>query len=123
MEQRYSLAHHVTSHECTVTVVMLEERNESGRNRTNLLRSNVHEVYLCGRNNGEVGILTALNDVADECSIGTEGCVALTDNVILLLFRGKINHILVLEVYNSVVNLTVRSLYEAEVVDLCIYAE
>ena len=46
MEQRHSLAHHVTSHERTVTVVVLEERNESGRNRTDLLRSNVHEVYL-----------------------------------------------------------------------------
>ena len=31
VKQRNSLAHHVTSHQCAVTIVMLQERNQTGR--------------------------------------------------------------------------------------------
>ena len=38
MEQRYCLTHHVTSHQSTVTVIMLQERNQAGTHRGDLLR-------------------------------------------------------------------------------------
>ena len=123
MQQRNGLAHHVTSHQCTVTVVVLQERNKASRNRANLLRSHVHQVNICRRHNGEVGILTTLNEVADESAIGTQRSVTLTDDVILLFLSGKINHIFVLQVNYAVNNLSIRCLDEAEVVDSGIYTE
>ena len=46
VEQWHCLAHHVTSHECTVTVVVLQERDKTCRYRCNLLRRDIHEVYV-----------------------------------------------------------------------------
>ena len=46
VEQRYCLAHHVRSHQCAVSVIVLQERNQAGSYRGNLLRSHVHKIHL-----------------------------------------------------------------------------
>ena len=45
-EQGNSLAHHVRSHQRTVSVIMLKERNQRGCDRSDLLRGDVHQVNL-----------------------------------------------------------------------------
>ena len=45
-QKRNSLTHHVRTHQCTVGVVVLEERNERSGNRGNLLRSHIDKVHL-----------------------------------------------------------------------------
>ena len=66
MKQRNSLTHHVRSHQCTVSIIVLQERNKACCDRGYLLRSHVHQVNLIRSNNREVGILTALHISADE---------------------------------------------------------
>ena len=75
------------------------------------------------RNHREVGILTALDNVADECSIIIKRSITLTYDVVLFLLSRQVNNILVLKVGNTVDNLTVRSLDEAQLVNLCIYTK
>ena len=123
VEQRHSLAHHVTSHQGAVTVVVLQERNEAGRYRGNLLRADIHEVHLIGRNNRIISILTALDHLADEVSVGRKGRVALTDNLLFLFLGGEIDDVVVVHIDNRIVHLAVRSDDEAQVVDLGIDAE
>ena len=45
-EEWNCLAHHVRTHECTVSIVVLEEWDEGSSNRCNLLWSNIDEVNL-----------------------------------------------------------------------------
>ena len=45
-EQRHALALHVRAHERAVRVVVLEERNQTGSDRDELLRRDVHVVDL-----------------------------------------------------------------------------
>ena len=47
--QRHRLALHVGAHQRAVGVVVLEERDQSGRHRDQLLGRHVHEVDLAGR--------------------------------------------------------------------------
>ena len=107
MEQGHSLAHHVTSHQCAVTVVVLQEGNKACRYRCNLLRRHVHEVYLGGLHHGEVGILATLYHIADKGSVFVQRRVALSDDVVFFFFGGKIHQVLVVEVYHTVSNLAI----------------
>ena len=46
---RHSLTLHVRTHQCTVRVIMLQERNQGCSNRYNLTRTYVHIIYLFRR--------------------------------------------------------------------------
>ena len=102
---------------------MLQEGNQAGSNRSNLLRCHVHQINLSGRNNRIVIVATALNHLADKCTVFTQGGVTLTDNQFLLLFCTIISNAFGRKVYNTVLYLSIRSLNETEVVDLCIYTK
>ena len=123
VEQRNGLAHHVTSHQGTVTVVMLEERDKSCRHRGNLLRRDIHKVDILWRHYRIIGILTALDSLADERTIVVQRSITLTDNLLLFLLSGEVDNILILHVDLCVLNLSIRSNDKSEVVDLCIHAE
>ena len=58
LQQRNCLAHHVRTHQRTVGIVMLQERNQRGRNRSNLLGRYVHQFHFIRRYNRIVGVLT-----------------------------------------------------------------
>ena len=121
--QRNGLAHHVRSHQCTVGIIVLQEGNHAGSDRSDLLGSNVHEVDLRRGHHGIVVVLTALHDLTDERAVVSQGRVALTDHQTLFLFGRHIAHALVGEVYHGVLHLAVGGLNEAEVVDLGKHAE
>ena len=84
--QRNCLTHHVRSHQCTVGVVVFQERNQRSCDRGNLLRSHIHQFNFRGRNNGIVGILTTLYFVTDEGSVVIQRSVTLADNLLFLFF-------------------------------------
>ncbi len=98
MEQRHGLTHHVTSHQGAVTIIVLQERNEASRDRSDLLRTHVHKIHLVGGHHWIIGILTAFHHLADEMSVGSERRVALTDNLVFLLFCRQINDVFVIHV-------------------------
>ena len=103
-----------------VSIVVFQERNQRSGDRGNLLWRNIHQVYLRRRHNGEVGILTTLNNRTDEGTIIVQRCITLTDNVVLFLFGSQINDIVVVQVGNTILHLTVRSRDKAKLVNLCI---
>ena len=67
--------------------------------------------------------MAALHLIADKGAIGTQGRIALTDDLAFFFFGREINNVFVLEVYHRIGYLAVRRFDEAEVVDLSIYAE
>ena len=123
MKQWHCLAHHVRTHQRTVGVVVLEERNQACRNRSNLHWRHVHKLNLVGSNHREVGIETRLNLGADKRTVVVERSVALCNNLAFLSLGSQINNIVVLEVDNAVCHLTVRSLDKAKLINLCINAK
>ena len=99
---------------------MLKERNERCGNGSNLLRRNIHEVNIHWRNYWEVGILTALHHVANECSIIVKWSITLSDNVVFLLLCCQIYHLVVVEVCHTIFHLSVWGLDKSKLIDLCI---
>ena len=135
-QQRHGLLLHVGAHERPVGVVVLEERDERGAHRDDLLRRHVHELDLGRRHRGDLGgggeVDVALelepqvgqrhglrrtpgqDTVVLEASVLVEGHVGLGDDV-LLFGVGRQPQDLVGDL--AVDHLAVRRLDEAEVVD------
>ena len=134
--QRHGLLLHVGAHEGPVGVVVLEERDERGAHRDDLLGRDVHELDL-GRGHrrdvgggGEVALALELGPQvveggglrrpADEHALvaephlGVERLVGLGDDVVLFLVGGE-PHDVVGD--RALVDLAVGRLDEAEVVD------
>ena len=122
--QRHGLAHHVRSHEGTVRIVVLQEGDQTCRDRRDLVRSYVHERHLLGRHNGEIGAFTGLDAVGlQEMALVVDRNIRLGDHLPLLLFGRIIFDIGIVEIHLSVGHGTVRSLDESHVGDLGIDAE
>ena len=66
VEQRHRLPLHVRSHQRAVRVVVLEERNERGGDRHELLRRHIHVVDAIRRCERYVTLLTAEHELVDE---------------------------------------------------------
>ena len=66
-QQRNRLALHVRSHERAVGVVVLEERNQAGRNRDQLLRTDVDVLDLIAMLQHEVAGLAGVGTVRGRC--------------------------------------------------------
>ena len=110
MKQRNSLPHHITSHQCTVTIIVLQEWNQCSRHRSNLLRGHIHQVYLCRLYNREIGILATFHVTTNESTIPIQRCITLADDMIFLFFCSEINYIFVLQINNTIGNLTIWGL-------------
>ena len=91
LQQRNCLAHHVRSHQRTVSIVMFQERNQRCCNRGNLLWRYVHQLYLIRSYNRIIGILTGFYFVADESSVFIQRCITLSDNLLFFFFGCKVN--------------------------------
>ena len=122
-QQGHSLTHHVRTHQSAVSVVMLQEGDECRSDRSDLLGRNIHELNLVGRNHGEVGVLAGLDTVTHEVALLVQGCITLCDNAVLLVLGSEIDDLVIVQVHLAVLDLAVRSLDEAQVVDLGIHAQ
>ena len=120
--ERHCLSLHVRSHQRTVGVVVLKERNKCGSNREDHLRRNVHVIETC------LGIFLSLISV-------TTGNVLLNEVAFIVKLLVSLSNIVVVlfvcsHIYNGIgnpgilgiglVNLSVRSLNESVLVDTCI---
>ncbi len=117
-DQRYCLAHHVRTHQRTVGVIVLQERDERCRYRSYLARSYVHEVHLVRSHYRELGTQTGLDFRADERTVLAERRVTLGYHLVLLVLGGQIYHMVVVQIHYAVLHLAVRRLDEAQVIDL-----
>ena len=112
-QQRNRLAHHVRSHQCTVSIVMFQEWNQRSCNRCNLLRSNVHQVNFRWFNNREICILTRLNSVKYECTIVIQRSISLRNNLFFLFFSSQINQTVIRKIHFPIFHLAVGSFNES----------
>ena len=120
-EQRHSLTHHVRSHQSTVCVVILQERNQGCSNRGNLVRRNVDQVDILLRKDRIVGQTTSFHLLAQHVVL-VHRRVGLSDTLVVFLFGGQEYRRLV-EEHLAVLHTTIRSLNKAEMVDLGEHAE
>ena len=102
---------------------MLQEGNQTSSDRGNLLRSNVHQIHLCGRNNWVVIVATALNHLTDKRTILAQGSITLTDNKFLLFLCTIVSDTFGRKVNDTILYLSIGSLNKAKVVDLCVYTK
>ena len=112
-QQRNRLAHHVRSHQCTVSIVMFQEWNQRSCNRCNLLRSNVHQVNFRWFNNREICILTRLHPVKYECTIVIQRSISLRNNLFFLFFSSQINQTVIRKIHFPIFHLAVGSFNES----------
>ena len=123
VNQRYSLAHHVGTHQRAVSIVVLQERDQSGSNRRNLLRRHVHQLDAVGRHNGEVGIQTCLDATIQEVTFLVDCGITLSNDVAFFGLGREVDDILVAQVNLRVAHRTIRCLDEAQLVDLSIHTQ
>ena len=114
------LAHHVRTHQRTVGVVVFQERNQRCRDRCNLHRRYVHQLYFFRCNYREVGVKTRFNLVADKRTVVVQRSVTLSDNLAFFDFSSEVSHMAVVEVNLTVLNLSIWSLDKSEIVDFSI---
>ena len=122
-EERYSLTHHVRSHERTVSIVVLQEGNERSSDRGDLRRRNVHQLNFSGRHDREVSLLTCLNSVAEEVTFVIQRSIPLSYDEVFFFLSGIVLQSLIREVNLPILDATVRRRDEAEVIDLRIDTE
>ena len=87
-QRRHCLALHVRAHERAVRVVMLEEGNQRGRHRHDLLGADVHEIDVGLRHERELIFEAARHQVVGQVVLGIDAGVGLRDGV-AALFDGR----------------------------------
>ena len=90
LEQRHGLALHVRAHQGAVGVVVLEERDERGGDRDDLLGRDVHVVDLVRARLGELVAVARRDPLGQEVAGGVERRVGLGDDVLLFLVGGQV---------------------------------
>ena len=89
-QQRNRLALHVRSHQRAVGVVVLEERNQAGRHRDQLLRADVHVLDFVDVLQHEVAGLAGVDQLRHDVALFIELHVGLRDDVLVLFPRRQI---------------------------------
>ena len=118
--QRHALTHHVRSHERTVGVVVFKERDETGSDRNNLHRRNIHILDFVSGLVAELCFEAASDLRLCECHVAVERRVCLRNHKLLFLVGGEVFDFVGHLAAN---NFAVRRLDKAETVDLSIDAQ
>ena len=122
--QGHGLTHHVRSHQRAVRVVMLQERNQAGGDRRNLVRRHVHQVHLGSRHDREVAVVARLDLVGlQELALVAQRRVGLSDHEAFLLFGAEILNACIVQVDLAAGYLAVGRLDKAHVANLGVHAK
>ena len=89
--ERHRLALHVGAHQRPVGVVVLQEGDERGGDRDELLRRDVHVVDALWRRHDELAVVAAAHQVLDERALLVRHRVGLRNRVLPLLDRRQID--------------------------------
>ena len=116
-EQRNSLSLHVGTHQRTVSVVVLEERDHGRGYGYYLLRRNVHVVDFSLRHHGDLTLDASYGDlVVDEMSLSVERLVSLSNDHEVFVSCSEVLHLCGNDTL-LLIDLAVRSLDESVLVD------
>ena len=83
---RYSLAHHVRSHQGTVGIVVFQERNQRSRDRGNLVRGNIDQIDLFHFFHREVTVFTRFRPLVHKMAFTIYFRVSLCDHQSFFFF-------------------------------------
>ena len=97
---------------------MFKEGNQRCSDRSNLLRSNVHQLYFRRFYNRIIGILTRLNLITDKCTVIIQRSITLCYDLSFFFLSRQVNESILRQIYLSVIYLTVRSFNKAEIINL-----
>ena len=114
-QQRHGLALHVGAHQRAVRVVVLEERDQRGGHRHELLRRHVHVLDLVGGDEADLAPTRAHEHaVLEEPALLVDRRVRLRDDVLVLVVGREVRDLVG---DPALLDLAVRRLDEAEPVD------
>ena len=114
-DQRHGLALHVGTHQCSVALIVFQERNQGCADGNHLARGNVHVVNGADRHIDRFFLTDSGKGLLlDEVAVLVELLVGLCDDVLGIAVCG---HVFDLVGHMAVDDLTVRGLDEAERVD------
>ena len=121
-EQRYGLTLHVRSHQRTVCVIVLQERNHGGCHGEYHLRGNVHQINRLLLEFRSLLTETSGNVIVNEVTFLIQRFVCLCNNEVILFICCQINHIICNNRIHRVclIDNSVRSLNKAVLIDSCI---
>ena len=102
---------------------MLEEGDERSGNRSDLRRSDVHELDFCRCDDREVSFLTSLDSVTDEATFFVQRGIPLSYDEVFFFLSGVVLQSFIREVYLTVLYTSIWSGDEAKVIDLRIDTE
>ena len=116
--QRNCLTLHVRTHQSTVCVIVLKERNHSRCYRYDHLRRYIHVVNACAVNFEYLFTVTGINTLSCESSLLVKRLVGLCHYIVVFNIGSHIGYFIK---YNAclLVNLAVRSFDKAVLVYLC----
>ena len=93
LDQRHGLTLHVGTHQRSVALVVLQERNQGGADRDHLTRRHVHQVDFADRDIDRLFlVLTGKGLAADEPTVLVDLLVHLGDDVADFLISGHVHH-------------------------------
>ncbi len=79
-KERHALALHVRTHECTVSIIVFEERNKSGSSGGDLIGADLDVVHFCWVNHLVVTTQTCLYSLAQDLTLLVHGCRSRDDD-------------------------------------------
>src|SRR5699024_363140 len=107
-----SLLLHVRTHQCTVSIVVLHERNHRATNRDHPTRRNVNAVNTISIGHADIAVLKAnLNTVINDVAVSVLLNFCLADSVTVFFISGEVVNLIG---DATVFHLAVRSFDEAE---------
>ena len=119
-QSRNRLTLHVRTHQCTVGVIVFQERDQGRTDGYHLLGGYVHVVNLVAAEQAGFAFATASYQVFYEVAFFIQVGVRLGDNVVAFFdSRQVVNFVS----YNTVGHFTIRSLKEAVFVSLCVHGQ
>ena len=111
---------HVRTHQCTVGVIVFQERDQGRTDGYYLLGGYVHVVNLVAAEQTRFAFATAGNQIFYKVAFVIQVGVRLSDNVVAFFdSRQVVNFV----GYNTVSHFTVRSLEETVFVSLCVHGQ
>ena len=113
-DQWHSLRLHVAAHQSAVRVVVLEERNQAGADRHDLLWRDIHELALVAGDDERVTLATR-HDLTRQAVAAVKLSVGLSDGVLVFLVGRHIDDLIG---DNTLVHFAVRRFDEPQGIDL-----
>ena len=106
---RNCLTHHVRSHQRSVGIIMLQERDQRRRDRCNLIRGNIDQIDILSGCQREVRIFSGFYPFIRKLAIFIDSRTCLSNYQLLLFLCRIVAYPFLGKIHDTIIHLTVRS--------------